>query len=99
MAKVGIGWNLILGKVPGTALALNFTKNIVELRRWRCCSFIYAVSDAAAREDIRMGHVPVLRKPRELVGRWEMREDGGFGEEVPSDDELHPKARWHLAAT
>ena len=32
--------------------------------------------------------VPVLTEPPGLVRRWELREDGGFGEEVSSGDEL-----------
>ena len=33
------------------------------------------------------------------VGRWEMREDGGFGEEVSSGHESTMDARWPLAVT
>ena len=52
-----------------------------------------------ARKDLWMVPIDGTTKPWRLVGRWKMSEDRRFGEEVPSDDELHPKARWPLTAT
>ena len=46
-----------------------------------------------------MAPIDATAKPWRLVGWWEKREDRRFGEEVPSDDEFYPKARWPLAAT
>ena len=43
-----------------------------------------------------MVHMDVLEKTWGPFGRWEMREDGGFGEEVSSGDESTMYACWPL---
>jgi len=86
------------GEVRGTA-ATQFRRKYPRSCHYGRSFFIYAVGHVGARKDLRMAPIDATANHWRIVGWWETSEDRDFGEEVPSDDELHPKARWPLTTT